>query len=79
MSRRAHSNRSGMHFSPVSCKGTQLFSSQLLLCSAVLCQVVEPEQRRTVRQKRFNGYGDNFRCGQAVDSSLLAITQERSQ
>lgn len=23
-------------------------------------QVVEPEQRRTVRQKRFNGYGDNF-------------------
>jgi hypothetical protein len=25
-------------------------------------QVEEPEARRTLRQKRFNGYGENFRC-----------------
>lgn len=36
----------------------------LLLCWR--CQVDDPEQRRTVRQKRFGGYGENFRYVQQL-------------
>lgn len=57
----------------------------VLLCANVMClcvhtthqQVDDPEQRRTVRQKRFNGYGDNFGIKRAGVPDLSTLPSER--
>ena len=33
--------------------------------------VEQPKQKRIMRQKRFNGYGDNFRCELAAHLTLV--------
>jgi hypothetical protein len=31
----------------------------------------EPQQRNPIRQKRFAGYGDNFRCGGSISACSM--------